>query len=139
MSKRMDMNFKNEMSKLFLKPTSPLKPNRKCECGYSPLKTNSLDDECLIILPLLNHITYPSLKMIPEREEIKDLYYNKENGEPKLHWCLFIEIDEKIDANTWSGFTSFGENLKLEIKSEQDEKPSTFDSIEIIKKNTVSE
>ena len=74
--------------------------------------------------------------MLPEKEEVKELYYNKE-GSPKVHWCLFFEIEETIDDHTWSGISSFGEKMTLELKREKDEKPTTFDWSELIKGNTV--
>ena len=75
--------------------------------------------------------------MLPEKEEVKELYYNKEDGSPKLHWCLFFEIEETIDDNTWSGISSFGEKITLELKRGKDEKPTTFDWSLLTKGNTV--
>lgn len=114
----------------------PIAPKiRECECGYIPNKWRNKDNKCRINLPLLNHISYPSLKMIPHKDEIKELFYDQDNGDPKFHWCILIEIKQKINCNNWWGFTSFGEKLDLEIQ--QEEQPTTFDSNEIKSDNTV--
>ena len=80
------------ISKLFFKSAVPKIRYRECICGYIPGKRTISDNECLNNLPLLNHITYPSLKMIPDKDEVKELFYDKETGDPKLHWCLLVEI-----------------------------------------------
>ena len=130
-----NINFVEEISKLFFKSAVPKIRYRECICGYIPGKRTISDNECLNNLPLLNHITYPSLKMIPDKDEVKELFYDKETGDPKLHWCLLVEIQENIDANNWLGCTSFGEKLKLEIQ--QDDKSNTFDWKDIKSQNTV--
>jgi hypothetical protein len=110
-----------------------------CECGYDPSgKSKITDAKCSSILPLYNHIAFPSLKMLPDDKEVKELYYDRENGSPKLHWCFFIEIEKKIKWNTWSGFTRFCEPVTLELKLENEENPVTFELSDVKRGHTIA-
>ena len=130
---------------------------RKCECGYDPfsaytlafirtkdeIKIKNKDEEtCPVNLPLGNHITFPSLKMLPKTDEVKELFYNSHDGFPKRHWCLLVELNEKIKedktSKIWSGYTVFGENIKLVIESQENEKPTQFDWSDLKQGNTVA-
>jgi hypothetical protein len=66
------------------------------------------------------------------------LFYDKEDGSPKFHWCLFVQIEEKIDEMSWLGFTSFYEKVTLVIEKDSEQIPSTFLWSDLKKGNTAA-
>lgn len=113
---------------------------RQCDCGYDPehKKKGSNEEKCPVTLALNNHITFPSLKMLPKDDDPKELFYNTETGTPKQHWCFLIELHESLAPRTWSGFTTFGEKVVLKFDNDNDEKPTTFSWSDLKSGHTVA-
>lgn len=100
---------------------------RKCDCGYNPesKKSKASDEKCPVTLAFNNHIRFSSLEILPKSEDLKELFYDQE-GIPRFHWCLLIELDEKINPRCWSAFTTYGERCILRFDNDKDVKPTTF-------------
>jgi hypothetical protein len=127
---KLDLTTKQKFAKI---------KKRICDCGFNPnKKSKKTDEHCSIKLPLLNHLSFPSLKMLPDTEEINDLFYDTVEGSPKFHWCLFIQIEEKIDATSWLGFTGFFEKVTLILQNESEERLTSFSWDDLKKGNTVA-
>jgi len=112
------------MTKQIYSQMYPMMRKRNCDCGYDTDKKNQTSDrKCPINLALSNHISFPSLKLLPCIEDTgmyKGLYYS--NGSlPKKHWCLLVELHENFRNKCWSGFTIFGEKVTLNLAHTEDD------------------
>jgi hypothetical protein len=91
----------------------------KCQCGYDPHKRQDIYDViqkgCAATRAFLNHVTFPSLKMIREMS----------GKQLRHHWVFFVEI-VKVDEQNLSctGNSIFGEEVTVKFTSNK--KPTTF-------------
>ncbi len=136
-------------------PNTPYDPNlfknmldfrrSYCDCGFDPESTVKKNKKkllkektCPVTLALQNHITFPSIKTVPDANcDPKREYFNEESGLPVQHWCMLIELSEKLNTTSWRGFSSFGEDITLEIDNDQD-KPTSFEWSDFVEGNTVA-
>ena len=143
------IDYTNAAYKQMFQFMYPMMRKRNCDCGYDPDKKNESNQKtCPIHLALSNHISFPSLKLLPLAEE-KGLYYDK-NGWPKQHWCALIELHENLSKRCWSGFTIFGEKVIINLNyneddeeegdddHDDDEEPTTFKWSDLKQENTVA-
>ena len=79
----------NKYFKEALKDIYPMTRKRNCDCGYDPeLESDkgsrkSKEEKCPVTLALSNHVTFPSLKMLPISDKSKELYLQ---SSVKKHW-----------------------------------------------------
>jgi len=99
-----------------------------CDCGYDPesKKTSPTAEDCPVTQALSNHITFPSVKIMPDVDDSNKIYYDQDEGTPLKHWCFLVELHELKQPRRWSGFTPFGELVTVDFQNEPDEKPTTF-------------
>jgi len=95
-----------------------------CRCGYDSTSNNNITQEkCENTLALLNHITFPSLKLLGVKGSQTYL--------PKKHWAFLIEIIVFESTKTsffLKGKTIFGEDVNVCFNNNKDENkpPTTF-------------
>ena len=94
---------------------------RKCRCGYCPLKTEPEfnQEKCSSSLALQNHIVYPSFKLL---NKTSSLYYNSKTNLQNKHWAFIIEIEVFIQNKTKNDFS-------LKCKTLFEEKVDVFFSL----------
>ena len=67
------------------------KPN--CDCGYdsdlAEVKNTPEEEKCPVTLALSNHITFPSVKLLPTNDESREFYCDKD-GLAKKNWYNFM-------------------------------------------------
>ncbi len=77
----------------------------KCPCGYDKnarnAKLTSRDLKCSVTRPLLNHVTFPSVRMMPKTHspQPKDSIYIDNSGRVIKHWASIFQMIEKADPN----------------------------------------
>ena len=99
----------------------------KCECGYDPT-TQLTHKQCSARSALRNHVTFPSVQMMPQVFNSNWIYFTKTQT-LKRHWGVILQLNEMFQRDehhdVWSIVDIRGQTgLCTIIKDE--EQPKTF-------------
>lgn len=91
-----------------------------CKCPFTHPKLKKRDKTWNVTQALRNHVTYPTLRMMPhliEQQPKRSVYFDKYGG-IGTHWASFFQISKKLDIfsdNVWLAHNSYGEEFCLNV------------------------
>jgi hypothetical protein len=119
--------------------------NYVCQCGYTtktPLSlVNIQENKCANTMALLNHITFPPLKLLSVKDKPElSPHYNVVKKVPNKHWCLLIEIEAvSFSKKSYSltGKTIYDEKVVVKF-SDDSQTTTTFKWSDLSKGKTLA-
>jgi len=121
-------------------------PSYVCQCGYTtetPLSlVNIQENKCANTMALLNHITFPPLKLLSVKDKPElSPHYNVVKKVPNKHWCLLIEIEAvSLNKKSYSltGKTIYNEKVVVKFSDDSQTASTTFKWSDLSKGKTLA-
>ena len=104
----------------------------KCVCGYEPDSESDNSPPCTSTEVLRNHMTFPSLKMMPQPLINSPIYYKRVRNRPvpRLHWALLVELTEKVsveqNVDIWTTINAYEEESVCIVSKNCGSSPKTY-------------